>query len=105
MRPAGGIGGLAHHERLRDHAQITAGSHQEKTNLIEQIEHRWLAAFRRTLDLSALSAREAVGIVTESQSRLVNVELAELAVQSLARPGPSAKARAMPMRSRVWAGA
>ena len=51
--------------------------------LIEQIEHRWLAAFRRTLDLCALSAKEVVGIVTESQSRRVNVELAELAVQSL----------------------
>lgn len=51
--------------------------------LIEQIEHRWLAAFRRTLELCALSAQEVVGIVTESQSRRVNVELAELAVQAL----------------------
>ena len=51
--------------------------------LIEQIEHRWLAAFRRILELCALSAGEVVGIVAESQSRRVNVELAELAVQAL----------------------
>lgn len=51
--------------------------------LVEQIEHRWLAAFRRTLELCALSAGEVVGIVAESQSRQVIVDLAELAVQSL----------------------
>ncbi|AOZ00513.1 peptidase M29 [Cupriavidus sp. USMAHM13] len=51
--------------------------------LVEQIEHRWLAAFRRTLELCGLTGTEVVGIVTESQSRRVNVELAELAVQSL----------------------
>ncbi|MFX5522461.1 peptidase M29, partial [Acinetobacter baumannii] len=51
--------------------------------LVEQIEHRWLAAFRRTLELCALSAGEVVGIVAESQSRQVIVDLAQLAVQSL----------------------
>ncbi|SOY48716.1 peptidase M29 [Cupriavidus taiwanensis] len=51
--------------------------------LIEQIEHRWLAAFRRTLELCALRHGDVVGIVTESQSRPVNVALAELAAQSL----------------------
>ncbi len=51
--------------------------------LVEQIEHRWLAAFRRTLELCALSAGEVVGIVAESQSRQVIVDLAELAVQAL----------------------
>lgn len=51
--------------------------------LIEQIEHRWLAAFRRVLELCAVSGTHIVGIVMESQSRRVNVELAELAVQSL----------------------
>ncbi len=51
--------------------------------LVEQIEHRWLAAFRRTLELCALSAGEVVGIVSESQSRQVIVDLAELAVQAL----------------------
>lgn len=51
--------------------------------LIEQIEHRWLAAFRRTLERCALAPNEAVAIVAESQSRQVIVDLAELAVQSL----------------------
>ena len=73
--------------------------------LIEQIEHRWLAAFRRTLELCALQGAEVVGIVTESQSRPVNVALAELAVQSLGAtpvriqvPTPSLSAPA-PVRS------
>lgn len=51
--------------------------------LIERIEHRWLAAFRRTLERCALAQGEVVAIVTESQSRQVIVELAELAVQAL----------------------
>ncbi|MBY4898191.1 peptidase M29 [Cupriavidus sp. AU9028] len=51
--------------------------------LLEQIEHRWLAAFRRTLELCALAPGDVVGIVTESQSRQVLVELADLAVQAM----------------------
>lgn len=73
--------------------------------LVEQIEHRWLAAFRRTLELCALSAGEVVGIVAESQSRQVIVDLAELAVQALGAtpirvrvPSPALQAPA-PVRS------
>lgn len=47
--------------------------------LIERIEARWIEAFARTLHLCALESGASVAIVSETQSRRVLVELAELA--------------------------
>jgi len=55
--------------------------------LVEQIEYKWVAAFQRTFELCKVQPGEVVAIVSESQSRRVNVELARLALQALgARP-------------------
>ena len=51
--------------------------------LIEQIEHRWLAAFERTFALCKVQPNEVVALLTESQSRRVNVDLARLALQQM----------------------
>ena len=51
--------------------------------LIEKIEHRWLEAFKRTFALCNLQAGETACVLTESQSRRVNVELALLALEAL----------------------
>jgi 2,5-dihydroxypyridine 5,6-dioxygenase len=51
--------------------------------LIERIEARWIDAFERTLRLCALGSGESVAIVSESQSRRVLPELAELAALRL----------------------
>lgn len=49
--------------------------------LIERIEAKWIDAFERVLEMSALRADETVAILSETQSRPVTVQLAELAVQ------------------------
>ncbi|AKJ70240.1 M29 family peptidase [Pandoraea thiooxydans] len=55
--------------------------------LIERIEHKWIEAFAATLRLCDIQPGDAVAIVAESQSRPVNVELAQLALERLgARP-------------------
>ena len=51
--------------------------------LSDRIEERWIAAFAHTFRLCALSPGESVAILSESQSRALNVHLAELAVQRL----------------------
>ena len=51
--------------------------------LIEQIEHRWLLAFERTFALCKVQPNEVVALLTESQSRRVNVDLARLALQQM----------------------
>jgi 2,5-dihydroxypyridine 5,6-dioxygenase len=51
--------------------------------LIEKIEHRWLEAFKRTFALCNLQAGDTACVLTESQSRRVNVELALLALEAL----------------------
>lgn len=51
--------------------------------LVDRIEARWLAAFQKVLELCALSASEQCVILSETQSRPLNVHLAELAAQSL----------------------
>ena len=51
--------------------------------LIEQVEHRWLAAFERTFALCKVQPKEAVALLTESQSRRINVDLARLALQQM----------------------
>ncbi|MEO1688158.1 MAG: peptidase M29 [Pseudomonadota bacterium] len=50
--------------------------------LVDRIEARWLSAFQSVLELCALSASEQCVILSETQSRPLNVHLAELAAQS-----------------------
>jgi 2,5-dihydroxypyridine 5,6-dioxygenase len=47
------------------------------------IEEKWIAAFARVLELSQLRPGESVALLSESQSRQVNVQLAELAALRL----------------------
>lgn len=55
--------------------------------LRERIEAKWIDAFVQLFELCKLEAGDAVAILSESQSRPVNVELTELALQRLgARP-------------------
>ncbi|MGA2550056.1 MAG: peptidase M29 [Burkholderiaceae bacterium] len=51
--------------------------------LIERIEARWIDAFEKTLRLCALAAGDSVAILSETQSRRVLVDLAELACARL----------------------
>ncbi|HEV2303528.1 MAG TPA: 2,5-dihydroxypyridine 5,6-dioxygenase [Stellaceae bacterium] len=51
--------------------------------LVERIEEKWIAAFTRVLELSAIGAGDVVAILSETQSRAVNVRLAELAALRL----------------------
>lgn len=55
--------------------------------LQERIEGKWIAAFARTFTLCKVEPGDIVGILSETQSRAVNVQLAELALLQLgARP-------------------
>ena len=55
--------------------------------LTDRIEAKWIDAFRRTLALCKVARGEAVAILSETQSRALNVHLAELALLALgARP-------------------
>ena len=55
--------------------------------LTERIEAKWIAAFVRVFDLCKVSPGEACAILSETQSRPINVHLAELALLQLgARP-------------------
>ncbi len=55
--------------------------------LVERIEDKWIDAFARVFDLCKVRPGEAVAILSETQSRAVNVQLAELALARLkARP-------------------
>jgi 2,5-dihydroxypyridine 5,6-dioxygenase len=47
--------------------------------LVERVEERWIVAFARVLELSAVGPGDTVAILSETQSRGVNVHLAELA--------------------------
>ena len=51
--------------------------------LADRIEAKWIEAFRRVFQLCRVADGEPVAILSETQSRQVNVELAELALQSL----------------------
>ena len=51
--------------------------------LVERIENRWLAAFAKTFALCKVQPGEVVAILSETQSRRVNVDLARLALESL----------------------
>ncbi len=51
--------------------------------LTDRIEHRWIEAFARTFSLCAMGDGEPVAILSETQSRSLNVHLAELALLQL----------------------
>jgi 2,5-dihydroxypyridine 5,6-dioxygenase len=51
--------------------------------LIERIEHKWLLAFEQALALCQLAPGQRVVVLSETQSRRVNVELARLAAERL----------------------
>jgi len=50
---------------------------------VDRIERRWIEAFKKTFMLSSVKAEETVVILSETQSRLLNVHLTELALQEL----------------------
>lgn len=51
--------------------------------LADRIEHRWIDAFERTFALCGVAKDEPCAILSETQSRSVNVHLAELALQRM----------------------
>lgn len=51
--------------------------------LVERIEEKWIGAFVRTLELCQLAPGDVVAILSETQSRSLNVDLAELAALRL----------------------
>ncbi|MDV7391572.1 hypothetical protein RZS08_09475, partial [Arthrospira platensis SPKY1] len=51
--------------------------------LVERIEHKWLAAFVRAFTLCKVEPGQVVALLSETQSRRVNVDLARLALESL----------------------
>lgn len=73
--------------------------------LTERIEHRWIEAFAKTFRLCAMGDGEPVAILSETQSRPLNVHLAELALLKIgARPfhltvPTPAQAAPVPVRS------
>jgi 2,5-dihydroxypyridine 5,6-dioxygenase len=73
-------------------------------DVTDRIEHRWIEAFCAVLRRCAAAPGEPVCILAESQSRAINLELAELAAHRLGcRPFrvtvPTPPAHAMPVRS------
>ena len=55
--------------------------------LVERIESKWIDTFARVFELCKVAKGEPVAILSETQSREVNVRLAELALLRLeARP-------------------
>ncbi len=51
--------------------------------LIEQVEAKWIDAFAETFRLCGVTAGETAAVLSESQSRPVTVQLADLALQRL----------------------
>ena len=51
--------------------------------LADRIEGKWIDAFRRTFDLCKVGAGDPVAILSETQSRPLNVQLTELALQAV----------------------
>lgn len=49
----------------------------------DRIEQRWLAAFRAVFELCRIGSDDAVVVLTESQSRPLNIELARLALEQI----------------------
>ncbi len=51
--------------------------------LVERIEHKWIEAFARTFELCGVNRHTTATVLSESQSRQVNVDLADLALARL----------------------
>jgi len=51
--------------------------------LVERIEGKWIDAFVQTFELCGVSEGDVCAVLSETQSRRVNVELSELALQRL----------------------
>lgn len=51
--------------------------------LRERIEAKWIDVFQKTFELCGLESGDSVAILSETQSRQVNVDLAELALQRM----------------------
>ena len=51
--------------------------------LVERIEGKWIDAFTRVFEMCAVDATQTAAILSETQSRDVNVNLAELALDRL----------------------
>jgi 2,5-dihydroxypyridine 5,6-dioxygenase len=51
--------------------------------LVEKIEHKWLRAFERTFNLCRVQPGDVVAILSETQSRRVNIELSRLALEGM----------------------
>lgn len=51
--------------------------------LKDRVEWRWIAAFRTVFEHCAVSTTETAVILAESQSRQINIDLAEIALESL----------------------
>jgi 2,5-dihydroxypyridine 5,6-dioxygenase len=51
--------------------------------LVERIEAKWIEAFAATFELCGVQAGDVCAVLSESQSRAVNVELSDLALHSL----------------------
>jgi 2,5-dihydroxypyridine 5,6-dioxygenase len=49
----------------------------------DRVEWKWIEAFRHVFEMCAVKQGDAVAILSETQSRQINVHLAELALQSL----------------------
>ena len=51
--------------------------------LVERVEGKWIDAFARVFEMCAVDASQTAAILSETQSRDVNVNLAELALDRL----------------------
>ncbi len=56
------------------------GSKKEAAMFEDRIEAKWIDAFQQVMDLCAIDAGQSVAILSETQSRSLNVQLAELAL-------------------------
>jgi 2,5-dihydroxypyridine 5,6-dioxygenase len=73
--------------------------------LVERVESKWIDAFAATFELCGVQPGDVCAVLSESQSRAVNVELSDLALQQLGArvfhltlPSPRQKVR-VPIRS------
>ena len=58
-------------------------AHRPRSMLTDRVEAKWIDCFERTLALCAVGAGDAVAILSETQSRPLNVHLTELALARL----------------------
>jgi len=76
--------------------------------LTDRIEHKWIKSFTRVFELSKVASGDTVAILSETQSRQLNVQIAELALLELGAKAfhvviPSAPVPwDMPTRSNGW---